>query len=219
VARRNQWASRRAAVSGFLPAETRRTALTRIQEGRLEDRSSIPQTLEFPFDVAAARRVWPPAQQVRALTASRHRRHHVFGAGADAGPAGGQRLEAGVEAHAFHAVHRHVAEQRALQPPKLWNAIGTEMGTRAKRKPTSRLRGASSPVAAPAICSTAAAAAEAASIPSPEPTLENQVKTAPLVSNLFVRGGLLWTVKNITYWVICDFVLISAHPRRNRRNI
>ena len=31
-----------AAVSGFLPAETRRTALTRIQEDRLEDRSSIP---------------------------------------------------------------------------------------------------------------------------------------------------------------------------------
>ena len=124
------------------------------------------------------------------------------------GPAGGQRLEAGVEAHAFHAVHRHVAEQRALQPPKLWNAIGTEMGTRAKRKPASRLRGASSPVAAPAICSTAAAA----SIPSPERTLENQVKTAPLVSNLFVKGGLLLTVRNITYWVICDFVLISAPP-------
>jgi hypothetical protein len=113
-----------------------------------------------------------------------------------------------VEAHAFHAVHRHVAEQRALHPPKLWNAIGTEMGTCAKRKPASRLRGASSPVAAPAICSTAAAA----SIPSPERTLENQVKTAPLVSNLFVRGGLLLTVKNITYWVICDFVLISAPP-------
>jgi hypothetical protein len=37
-----------AAVSGFLPAETGRTTLTRIQEDRLEDRSSIPQTLNFP---------------------------------------------------------------------------------------------------------------------------------------------------------------------------
>src|SRR5438477_9208020 len=46
---------------------------------------------------------------------SPHCRHHVFGAGADAGgPAGGDGLEARVEAHAFHAVHRHVAEERAL---------------------------------------------------------------------------------------------------------
>src|SRR6202011_3427395 len=48
-----------------------------------------------------------------------HRRHDVFGAGADAGgPAGGDGLEAGVEAHAFHAVHRHVAEQGALPAAK-----------------------------------------------------------------------------------------------------
>jgi len=40
-------------VSGFLPAEIRRTALTRIQEDRLEDRSFIPQTLNF-------RSTWPP---------------------------------------------------------------------------------------------------------------------------------------------------------------
>src|SRR5580704_18804581 len=46
---------------------------------------------------------------------SPHCRHDVFGAGADAGgPAGGYGFEAGVEAHAFHAVHRHVAEQGAL---------------------------------------------------------------------------------------------------------
>ena len=47
MARRNQWASRRAALSGFLPAEIRRTALTRLQEDRLEDRweggSNLPQ--------------------------------------------------------------------------------------------------------------------------------------------------------------------------------
>ena len=46
---------------------------------------------------------------------SPRRRHDVFGAGADArGPAGGHGLEKGVEAHAFHAVHRHVAEKGAL---------------------------------------------------------------------------------------------------------
>jgi hypothetical protein len=173
---------RRAAVSGFLPAETRRTALTRIQEDRLEDRSSIPQTLNFPS-------TWPPP----ALCGHPHSSAGAYRIASIAGimysrrrgcrwASGRQRLEAGVEAHAFHAVHRHVAEQRALQPPKLWNAIGTAMGTRAKRKPASRLRGASSPVAAPAICSTAAAA----SIPSPERTLENQVKTAPLVSTCWL---------------------------------
>src|SRR4029077_12031295 len=49
----------------------------------------------------------------------RDRRHDVFGAGADAGgPAGGYGFEAGVEAHAFHAVHRHVAEQGALPAAK-----------------------------------------------------------------------------------------------------
>jgi hypothetical protein len=53
VARRNQSASQRAGVPGFLPAEIRRTALTRIQEDRLEDRSSIPQALDFPS-------TWPP---------------------------------------------------------------------------------------------------------------------------------------------------------------
>src|SRR5712691_3202288 len=42
---------------------------------------------------------------------SPHRRHDVFGAGADAGrPAGGHRLAARVEAHALGAVHRHIAE-------------------------------------------------------------------------------------------------------------
>jgi hypothetical protein len=35
-------------VSGFLPAEIGRTARARIQEDRLEDRSSIPQALNFP---------------------------------------------------------------------------------------------------------------------------------------------------------------------------
>src|SRR5882757_9731549 len=50
---------------------------------------------------------------------SPHRRHDVFGAGADAGgPAGGHRLEAGVEAHAFGAVDRHVAEEGALPAAK-----------------------------------------------------------------------------------------------------
>src|SRR3984893_5067059 len=52
-------------------------------------------------------------------TRSAHRRHDVFGTGADAGgPACGHRLEAGVEAHAFGAVHRHVAEQGALPAAK-----------------------------------------------------------------------------------------------------
>ena len=51
--------------------------------------------------------------------ASARRRHHVFGAGADAGgPAGGYGLEAGVEAHAVHAVHRRVAEEGALPAAK-----------------------------------------------------------------------------------------------------
>jgi hypothetical protein len=33
-----------------------------------------------------------------------------------------------IEAHAFGAVHRHVAEQQAL-PPKPWEAIGTGIVT------------------------------------------------------------------------------------------
>jgi hypothetical protein len=44
----------------------------------------------------------------------------------------GQRavtLEAGVEADAFGAVHSHVAEHERFPPPKLWNAIGTGIGT------------------------------------------------------------------------------------------
>src|SRR5262245_47408640 len=50
---------------------------------------------------------------------STHCWHDVFGAGADAGgPAGGHGLEPGVETRALHAVHRHVAEQRALPAAK-----------------------------------------------------------------------------------------------------
>src|SRR5438552_18552567 len=48
-----------------------------------------------------------------------HRRHDVFGAGADAGrPARRHGLEARVEAHALGAVDGHVAEQRALPAAK-----------------------------------------------------------------------------------------------------
>src|SRR5438067_136974 len=50
---------------------------------------------------------------------SAHRRHDVFGAGADAGrPARGHRLQPRVEAHALAAVDGHVAEQRALPAAK-----------------------------------------------------------------------------------------------------
>src|SRR3984893_13768972 len=60
-----------------------------------------------------------PPQLVAGATRSAHRRHHVFGAGADAGgPARGHRLEARVEAHTFGAVHRHVAEQGTLPAAK-----------------------------------------------------------------------------------------------------
>ncbi len=45
-------------------------------------------------------------------SASAHRRHHVLGAGADAGrPACGHGFEAGVEMHPFGAINRGVAEQ------------------------------------------------------------------------------------------------------------
>src|ERR1700730_13931368 len=60
-----------------------------------------------------------PPQLVAGATRSAHRRHHVFGAGADAGgPARGHCFEAGVEAHALGAVHRHVAEQGTLPDAK-----------------------------------------------------------------------------------------------------
>src|SRR5882724_4912072 len=50
---------------------------------------------------------------------SAHRRHHVFGAGADAGgPTRGHCFEAGVEAHALGAVHRHVAKEGTLPAAK-----------------------------------------------------------------------------------------------------
>ena len=61
---------------------------------------------------------------------SAHRRHHVFGAGADAGgPARGHCFEAGVEAHAFGPCTAMSPKSDRFQPPKLWNAIGTGIGT------------------------------------------------------------------------------------------
>src|ERR1700730_10161468 len=60
-----------------------------------------------------------PPQLVAGATRSAHRRHHVFGAGADAGgPARGHCFEAGVEAHALGAVHRRVAKEGALPAAK-----------------------------------------------------------------------------------------------------
>src|ERR1700739_2645931 len=59
-----------------------------------------------------------------------HGRHNVFGACADAaGPARGHRLEARVEAHALGAVHAMSPNSERFQPPKLWKAIGTGIGT------------------------------------------------------------------------------------------
>jgi hypothetical protein len=117
---------------------------------------------------------------------------------------GRQRLETGVEAHAFHAVPRYVAEQRALQPPKLWrNCDGHARQTQAGEPPSRHI----------IACGGAGSLLNCGCSKYPAiRTLENQVKTAPFVSNSFVKGGLLLSVKNITYWVICDFVLTSAPP-------
>src|SRR5689334_14831772 len=56
-----------------------------------------------------------PRPPCRARRRSAHGRHDEFGAGADAGrPAGGDRLQPGVEAHTLGAVHVMVAEEGAL---------------------------------------------------------------------------------------------------------
>ena len=70
-------------------------------------------------------------------TPIRNVRHRELRAGADAGrPARGHRLEPGVETHAFGAIDVMSPNSERFQPPKLWNAIGTGIGTLMPTMPT-----------------------------------------------------------------------------------
>ena len=200
-------------MSGFLPAETRRTALTRIQ-GTVSKIAPLSRKPLISLRRGRRPRCVATRTAVRALTASRHRRHHVFGAGADAGPAGGQRLEAGVK--------------RTPSMPCTAMSPNNERFSRQNCGTLSELRWARAPNASRRAAFTAIIACGSAAICStgwlrkfPRPCSSSLRRLGRLRSGsaCWTIPRTVWTATSIIVLVVGYDVTQNALPRKSSQNL